>query len=123
MDDNEARLGATVVLWAAVAAIFIAGSPTSFTQEMLVAFSALATLGMWITPYLGSNNREKAKHQFKSKADIDENEIRLRVLMDMLDEEDKARIRSKLMNGFSDGELPVDEFLEDRSAQSLQSES
>lgn len=119
MEEHEARLGATLIVWLAVVAIFVFGSPNTSAQDLLVPVAAVVTLAMWIAPLFGRNGSDKAKRHAASTVDIDANEIRLRVLMDLLGEEEKARIRAKLMNGFSDGELPVDEFIEGNTAQSL----
>lgn len=116
MDDSEFRFGVIFVIWVAAAAILIAGSPSSFVQGILLLFTILATIVIAIVPYLSDNEREKAKRD--AGATIDENEMRLRILMELLDDEDKARIRAKLMNGFSDGELPVDEFIDEKHARS-----
>ncbi|MCI0710219.1 MAG: hypothetical protein L0154_08655 [Chloroflexi bacterium] len=116
MDDSEFRFGVIFVIWVAAAAILIAGSPSSFVQAILLLFTILATIAISLAPYLSQNEHEKAKRA--AGANIDENEMRLRILMELLDDEDKARIRAKLMNGFSDGELPVDEFIDEKSARS-----
>ena len=114
MDDSEFRFGVIFIIWVAAAAILIAGSPSSFVQGILLLFAILATMVITIVPYLSHNEREKSKHD--AGANIDESEMRLRLLMELLDDEDKARIRAKLMNGFSDGELPIDEFVNEKSA-------
>lgn len=115
---NDAKAASTVIVWISVMIIFVAADPSSLMQFMLL-FSAIgATAVIWVaTQALMMDDMEKAKRHGGSVTDIDENEIRLRVLMEMLDEEDKARIRAKLMNQFSDGEVPVDELLKDESAQ------
>ena len=122
MEEHEARLGATLIVWLAVVAIFVFGSPNTSAQDLLVPVAAVVTLAMWIAPLFGRGDSDKAKRHSAATADIDANEIRLRVLMDLLGEEDKARMRAKLMNGFSDGELPVDEFIEDTSRPALHSD-
>ena len=82
-------------------------------QVFLVLAAMAATFMIWIGSEIIQRETEKAKRDHIAAASLDANEIRLRVLMDLLGDEDKARMRAKLMNGFSDGELPVDEFIQE----------
>ncbi|MCI0710217.1 MAG: hypothetical protein L0154_08645 [Chloroflexi bacterium] len=118
MDTNESKTASTIMIWIATMVIFVAADPSSFMQVLLLLSALAGTFFIWVATETIKQDNEKAKRHVGSGANIDENEIRLRVLMDMLDDEDKARIRAKLMNGFSDGELPVDEFIQDQSTRS-----
>lgn len=118
MEDNEAKAASTIIIWIMMMIIFVAADPSGLMQILLLLAALAATFFIWVAPETIKQDNEKAKRQAGVGADIDENEVRLRVLMDMLDDADKERIRAKLMNQFSDGELPVDEFIQDKSTRS-----
>lgn len=123
--DNGGKQGkgaATIAVWIAVMVLF-SDAGSSLMQALLLLSAIAATFVIWVASTAIIQDNEKAKRHADSRIDIDENEVRLRILMDMLDDEDKARIRAKLMNQFSDGEIPVDEFLEEESSRALYTES
>lgn len=116
--DNGAKQGkgaATIAVWIAVMVLF-SDAADGLMQLSLLAAAIITTSVIWVASAMITQDNEKAKRHGVSAVDIDENEIRLRILMDMLDEEDRVRIRTKLMNQFSDGEVPVDEFIEQQYA-------
>jgi hypothetical protein len=115
MENNEAKAASTIIIWIMMMIIFVAADPSGLMQILLLLAALAGTFFIWVATEAMKQDNEKAKRHVGAGADIDENEIRLRVLMDMLDNEDKARIRSKLMNQFSDGEVPVDEFIQEKS--------
>ncbi|MCI0710218.1 MAG: hypothetical protein L0154_08650 [Chloroflexi bacterium] len=113
---KQGKGAATIAVWIVTMITFSDAASGWPMQVFLVMAAMAATFMIWIGSEVIQRETEKAKRHHISAANVDENEVRLRVLMDMLDDEDKARIRAKLMNGFSDGELPVDELIEEHYA-------
>jgi len=110
---------ATVVIWAAALLLrLIAGAGSDLIDFALVfAFGSTAALWLaWAFQSLDALN--KASQQGKAKREAPEDDTRLALLLQMLDEDEREALKQRLRDELSaDGEaIALDDLLDDRPA-------